>query len=38
MCTLNMVKVQCVTVNVLIIMSNNGESTVCCSKIIDYCV
>ncbi len=35
---LNMVKVQCVTVMLLIFMSNKGESTVCCSKIIDYCV
>ncbi len=25
MCALNMVKIQCVTVNLLIIMSNNGE-------------
>ncbi len=25
MCALNMVKVQCVTVKLLIIMSNNGE-------------
>ncbi len=25
MCEMNLVKIQCVTVNLLIIMSNNGE-------------
>ncbi len=39
MCALNMVKVQCVTVKLLIIMSNNGEviKTFFIIKIINIC-